>query len=82
MSQYYWEGITDRLAADGWSYGYTKVITAGGGTVWNVDAYRRDGTRHFAQGDTLMMAFCEMEKVVRKSGAMDKMECVPFGDVQ
>ena len=65
MSQYYWESIADKLAGDGYSYGYAKVLTVGG-EVWNVDAYRRDGPRYFVQGETLMLGFCELEQRLRK----------------
>ena len=43
---------------------YAKVLTVGG-EVWKVDDYRRDGLRYDAQGETLMLAFCELEQRLR-----------------
>jgi hypothetical protein len=56
----YWEMIADKIAASGWTWGYSSVATA---DDWRyiVDAHRGDGRRFIVESDQLLTAFLELE---------------------
>jgi hypothetical protein len=54
----YWETITDRLHAEGWSYGIAEHVTKHG-FLFCVDAHR-DGKRFIV--DDLLTAFLSLER--------------------
>jgi len=56
----YWEIISEKLSAAGFSWGYWRAITPGGWR-WIVDAYRADGRRYIIESDELQTAFLELE---------------------
>ena len=56
----YWEIIADQLSRDGWSWGYTSLLTEHG-TLFNVDAHRGDGKRYVICADKMLTAFLELQ---------------------
>ena len=58
----YWEMITDKLSAAGWSWGYCSAVTRDGWR-WIADAHRNDGRRYIVESDELLSAFLELERV-------------------
>ena len=56
----YWEVITDKLSAAGWSWGYCSAVTRHGWR-WIVDANKGDGRRYIVESDELLTAFLELE---------------------
>ncbi len=60
----YWEIIAHSLSRDGWSWGYTSIVTSEG-TLFNVDAHRGDGKRYIVASDELLTAFEELERQTR-----------------
>jgi hypothetical protein len=60
----YWQMIADRLSRDGWSWGYTSIVTRAG-TLFNVDAQRGDGKRYVVRADDLLTAFLELQTQTR-----------------
>jgi hypothetical protein len=51
----YWEVITDKLHAAGWSCGYRSAVTCDDWR-WIVDAHNGDGKRYIVQSDELLSA--------------------------
>lgn len=59
----YWEIVADGLTRQGWSWGYTSVLTARG-TVHIVDAHRGDSCRFIVHSDERLTAFLELERML------------------
>jgi hypothetical protein len=60
----YWETITDRLSASGWSLGCVSAIDSNGRTIWIADAHRDDGKRFVVHADEKLTAFLELEAAI------------------
>jgi hypothetical protein len=60
----YWKIIADNPKKRGWNYGCVSAIDSSGRTIWIADA-RRDGKRFVVRADEKLMAFVELESVVR-----------------
>jgi hypothetical protein len=58
----YWEAISNRLSAAGWTWGYCSAVTSGGWR-WCVDAYRADDKErpYIVESDDLLSAFLHLE---------------------
>jgi len=63
----YWEIIADNLSKAGWSWGCISAIDSNGRTIWIADAHRDDGKRFVVRADELLIAFCELERIVAVS---------------
>jgi hypothetical protein len=55
----YWEIVSDKLSAAGWSWSYCSAVTPYGWR-WVVDAHR-EGRRYIVHPDELLSAFLELE---------------------
>ena len=58
----YWEIVSDKLSAAGWSWGYCRAVTRDGWR-WIVDAHR-EGRRYIVHSDELLSAFLELEQAL------------------
>ena len=56
----YWEIISEKLSAAGWSWGYCSAVNCNG---WRyvVDAYREGSHRYIVESDELLTAFLHLE---------------------
>ena len=64
----YWEIISDKLSAAGWSWDYCSAVTRDG-RRWIVDAHSGDGRRYIVQSDELLTAFLELESNIGEFSA-------------
>ena len=65
----YWELISDKLSAAGWSWGYVSAVDREGRTTWLVDAHRDDGKRYIVRSNELLTAFLELERITHAVAA-------------
>ncbi len=63
----YWEIIADNLSKAGWSLGWVAALDCEGRTIWIADAHRGDGKCFVVHADELLIAFCELERIVAVS---------------
>jgi hypothetical protein len=61
----YWEIIADNLSKAGWSWGWISAVDCNGRTIFVAHAHRDDGKRFVARSDEKLMAFVELEALVR-----------------
>jgi hypothetical protein len=61
----YWEIIARNLKKAGWSLGYVSTVDCQGRTIWIADAHRDDGQRFIVRADEILMAFVELESVLK-----------------
>jgi hypothetical protein len=63
----YWEIITDRLSASGWSWGCSSQIDATDRVLFTADAHRDNRKRFIVTADERLTAFLELERVTRET---------------
>jgi hypothetical protein len=61
----YWELIAAELTRDGWSWGYVRLISSTGHTLFQVDAHRDNGKKYIVRTEELLTAFLQLQRAVR-----------------